>query len=240
MHAVPIGDPGQHRLALLFCDILTCKLAARKLRDSEERQAFLLRLSDELSGLSDPDEDMETMASRIGERLDLSTCVFADIDEARGEIHRASGLERGRHDQPEADVPHGGLSDRGLPARGSGRRGVDHQRCRDAPAGGCGSLGLSAGRVVCHRPYSSQWSVDGVLRRDPSGKVVRIGGIGDDVTEIKDAEDRQQVLVTEPQHRTFNLMTVVRSVAEATAQSSASLQEFKPKFRDRVDALARV
>lgn len=81
--------------------------------------------------------------------------------------------------------------------------------------------------------------MDGVFRRDPSGKVVRLGGIGDDMTEIKDAEDRQQVLVTELQHHTFNLMDVVRSVAEATAQSSASLQEFKPKFRDRVDALAR-
>jgi two-component sensor histidine kinase len=61
--------------------------------------------------------------------------------------------------------------------------------------------------------------------------------------ELSDAlalQERQKVLVAELQHRTRNLMAVVRSIGEQTVKGSANLTDFGPKFRDRMDALARV
>lgn len=72
------------------------------------------------------------------------------------------------------------------------------------------------------------------------GRVQRIGGIGEDVTDEKETADRMTVLVGELQHRTRNLMAVVRSIAQRTARGSRSLQDFKVRFGDRMDALARV
>lgn len=75
---------------------------------------------------------------------------------------------------------------------------------------------------------------------DAQGHVERIGGIGHDVTEEKEVAERMAVLVAELQHRTRNLMGVVRSVGEQTLRSSTSLNDFMPVFRDRMAALARV
>jgi two-component system, chemotaxis family, CheB/CheR fusion protein len=75
---------------------------------------------------------------------------------------------------------------------------------------------------------------------DDQGRIQRIGGIGEDVTDEKETADHLTVLVGELQHRTRNLMAVVRSIAERTARGSRGVQDFKQKFGDRMDALARV
>ncbi|MBB2709103.1 UNVERIFIED_ORG: two-component sensor histidine kinase [Rhizobium etli] len=49
-----------------------------------------------------------------------------------------------------------------------------------------------------------------------------------------------KVLVAELQHRTRNLMAVVRSMAEKTMRTSTDLADFHERFRDRLDVLARV
>ena len=59
-------------------------------------------------------------------------------------------------------------------------------------------------------------------------------------SDLRQLQDEQKVMVAELQHRTRNLMGVVRSLAETTIRTSSSLDEFSPKFRDRVAALARV
>ncbi|MEL5878978.1 PAS domain S-box protein [Cereibacter sphaeroides] len=91
--------------------------------------------------------------------------------------------------------------------------------------------------------------VDGELRwlrnsvfplRDPSGALHRIGGIGHDITEEKRVGERLQVLVAELQHRTRNLLTVVRAIAARTLSSAGSLADFRTRFEDRLLALARV
>lgn len=72
------------------------------------------------------------------------------------------------------------------------------------------------------------------------GSVKLIGGIGRDITDEKASADRMKVLVGELQHRTRNLMGVVRSMADRTMRTSSDLSDFGTKFRDRLDALARV
>ncbi|WP_247654227.1 MULTISPECIES: PAS domain-containing protein [Microvirga] len=75
---------------------------------------------------------------------------------------------------------------------------------------------------------------------DMQGKVQRIGGYAKDVTEKKEIAERMKVLVAELQHRTRNLIVVVRSIADRTLATSSSLDEFRGRFRDRMGALGRV
>lgn len=75
---------------------------------------------------------------------------------------------------------------------------------------------------------------------DEAGKPLRMVGAMIETTERRAWEERQKVLVAELQHRTRNLIAVVRSMAESTARSSTDLADFRSRYRDRLDALARV
>lgn len=76
--------------------------------------------------------------------------------------------------------------------------------------------------------------------RDEDGEVQRIGGIGQDITGHKRTGDRLHVLIAELQHRTRNLIAVVRALADKTLQGYPSTDAFRKVFGERLDALARV
>ncbi|MBM3606321.1 MAG: PAS domain S-box protein [Alphaproteobacteria bacterium] len=75
---------------------------------------------------------------------------------------------------------------------------------------------------------------------DVAGQPVRMIGAMIDTTERRELEDRQRVLVAELQHRTRNLMGIIRAVADKTVLASSGLPDFRSRFRGRLDALARV
>ena len=75
---------------------------------------------------------------------------------------------------------------------------------------------------------------------DAAGEVRWIGGVGRDITEEKETAAHLGVLVAELQHRTRNLMGVVRAMADKTQNNSADLGDFKERFGTRLAALARV
>jgi two-component sensor histidine kinase len=58
--------------------------------------------------------------------------------------------------------------------------------------------------------------------------------------ELQESESRLKVLVAELQHRTRNLLSVVRAMADRTMLRSRDLTDFRNSFRSRLDALARV
>lgn len=70
--------------------------------------------------------------------------------------------------------------------------------------------------------------------------VRQIGGIGRDITDERATAKRMEILVAELQHRTRNLMGVIRAVADKTLRNSADLTEFEENFVGRLEALARV
>jgi PAS domain S-box-containing protein len=76
--------------------------------------------------------------------------------------------------------------------------------------------------------------------RDSSGKVVRIGGVGTDITDLKAAQEHQQVLLAELQHRVRNTLAVVRAIARRTAENSESAEDMLAHFQGRLDAFSRV
>ncbi len=64
--------------------------------------------------------------------------------------------------------------------------------------------------------------------------------IGQDVTARKKWEETQNVLVAELQHRTRNLIAVVRSIASQTMSETGPTADFMARFADRMSALSRV
>ena len=76
--------------------------------------------------------------------------------------------------------------------------------------------------------------------QNEQGRIVEWLGTTTDVQMLKEFQERQSVLVAELQHRTRNLIAIVRSTSDKTARVSADLTDFRARFRDRLDALARV
>ncbi|MFC7557529.1 sensor histidine kinase [Pseudoroseomonas wenyumeiae] len=75
---------------------------------------------------------------------------------------------------------------------------------------------------------------------DGEGLPTRMIGAMVDTTERREWEERQKVLVAELQHRTRNLLSVIRAVADKTLRRARDLNDFKTNFRDRLGALDRV
>jgi PAS domain S-box-containing protein len=62
---------------------------------SELNAAFLDLIGKDLATLSAPDEIMQTVGARVGKAMQLSGCVFSDVDEERGEntVHYAWNIQ---------------------------------------------------------------------------------------------------------------------------------------------------
>ncbi len=65
---------------------------------------------------------------------------------------------------------------------------------------------------------------------DSEGRVQRIGGITSDITEARRAAHRNQLLVSELQHRTRNLLAVVTAVASRTLGRGGAVADFEGRL----------
>jgi PAS domain S-box-containing protein len=92
-----------------------------------------------------------------------------------------------------------------------------------------------------HPDGSVHWlSARGGFYYDEQGRAVRMIGAMVETTEGRELQERQAVLVGELQHRTRNLMAIVRSMADKTMRGARDLADFRDKFRTRLEALSRV
>jgi PAS domain S-box-containing protein len=84
-----IGGSDSRRLVSVFYDITERKRAEIELRESEERQAFLLNLSDALRPLADPEAIKLAAAEVLGRHLSASRVAYAE-DAGDGESYVVS------------------------------------------------------------------------------------------------------------------------------------------------------
>jgi PAS domain S-box-containing protein len=73
--------------------------------------------------------------------------------------------------------------------------------------------------------------------QDSAGKVVRISGVTMDITERKEAEERQAMLAREVDHRAKNAMAIVQSIVRLTKAESTS--DYASIIEGRIKALSR-
>jgi two-component sensor histidine kinase len=71
------------------------------------------------------------------------------------------------------------------------------------------------------------------------GKPVRFVGVVVDVTNQKNAQERQRLLAREADHRVKNIFTNIHSIISLSARSARNPQEMAQALRGRMDALLR-
>ncbi|MCJ2052820.1 sensor histidine kinase, partial [Methylobacterium sp. J-070] len=76
--------------------------------------------------------------------------------------------------------------------------------------------------------------------RDAQGRIVEWLGTSTDIDDLRQLQERQQVMVSELQHRTRNLLGVVRAIAKQTMAVTGPGELFKARFNERLSALSRV
>ncbi|WP_198379327.1 sensor histidine kinase [Roseomonas sp. KE2513] len=74
---------------------------------------------------------------------------------------------------------------------------------------------------------------------DEAGALAEWVGTTTDIHEMKQRQQLQDLVVSELQHRTRNLLALVRSLARKTLSASRSTEVFERDFHRRLDALAR-
>jgi PAS domain S-box-containing protein len=75
--------------------------------------------------------------------------------------------------------------------------------------------------------------------RDPGGKIVGASKIGRDITDLRVAQERQDILLRELNHRVKNLFAVANGVVSLSARSAATPQELAQSVKSRLSALSR-
>ena len=73
--------------------------------------------------------------------------------------------------------------------------------------------------------------------RDSAGKVVRVSGVTMDITDRKEAEERQALLAREVDHRAKNAMAIVQSIVRLT--KAGSIASYVSIIEGRIKALSR-
>ena len=75
--------------------------------------------------------------------------------------------------------------------------------------------------------------------RDHAGAVVRWFGTHTDISEQKQTEERQRLLVNELNHRVKNTLAVIQSIAAVTSRSANDAATFSASFIARIVGIAR-
>ena len=82
-----------------------------------------------------------------------------------------------------------------------------------------------------------RWCIGIAARSDASNKLARVSGVTIDITERKEAEERQAILAREVDHRARNALAVVASIIRLTKASS--IEHYMSAVEGRLGALAR-
>ncbi len=105
-----------------------------------------------------------------------------------------------------------------------------------------------SGEVVTYE-FRIQHPSDGSFRwirntdfplHNEKGRVQRIGGIAQDMTEAKLAAEHQGVLLAELQHRVRNIMALIRAITARTGERAQSVAEYASLMEGRLMTFSRV
>jgi len=213
VYAFKIGEPERRRVAVLFTDITEHKRSEEVLRESEDRFRALFELGPVAVYFCDAAGVIQNFNRRAVELWDREPAP-GDTDERFCGSFKLFGPDGSfmPHDQcPMAEVV-------------SGKIPV----ARDA-------------EVLIERPDGSRVTVVVNIRplKNPRGEITGAINCFYDITERKEAEARQRLLMDELAHRGKNLLAVVHSIAFQTMSGKRSLAEAREVLANRIHALAR-
>jgi PAS domain S-box-containing protein len=92
---------------------------------------------------------------------------------------------------------------------------------------------------VTGRNGKTRWIRDSAFPiRSEDGAVIRVAGIARDMTESKQAEQHQSLLLAEVSHRAKNTLGVVQGIAARSLSGDRTLEQAREAFMKRLGALA--
>ena len=108
---------------------------------------------------------------------------------------------------------------------------------------------VKVGRPVDKIEFTSEENKDGKDVRiflaslhpliSPRGDILGVSAAVHEITDRKRAEERQEMLSRELQHRVKNNLATVEAIARATSRNSKTVEEFMERFSDRITSLSR-
>jgi PAS domain S-box-containing protein len=261
VRAEPYRDPASSEIVRWYgasVDIHERKAREAERRAEQERQGFLLKLSDALRPLRAADAIQAETCRLLAEHLGAERAYYADIhDDERQQIlvstdFVAGGAKSlaGSHEIP----PFRTVLD--LLAGGGTVVTNDVEADDRIQASGHDVYPALPFRSFVCVPMLKDGALDAALmvaRRDPYAWSKAEVSLVQDVAERswtaveraraeqaqRDSERKATLLLAELQHRVRNILATIRSVARRTYQNARSLQEFGQHLEGRIDSLAR-
>jgi two-component sensor histidine kinase len=102
-----------------------------------------------------------------------------------------------------------------------------------------GGIGRFQGGSPTAKGTAKWWDVQVTPIRGPDGKPEKLLAISRDITALKLGEERQDLLMTELQHRVKNTLASVLGIAGQTFREASSLEEGRSAFTARIMAMSR-
>lgn len=227
------------------------------LRKSEERNSFLLKLSDALRQISDPVEVQLEAARILGQHLSANRVAYAEdcgdgetVVLARNYTDGVPGIE--------GTYRYADYGEELLRELRAGNPVVrpdiaNDPTLTDAERKAHAILQLAAtlnvpilmdGQLVAilavHYAQPHAFSAEEVtLARETAERTRSAVEVIRAEAALHESEERLQVMVEELKHRTRNLLSIVQSIATQTARLSGDLDEFQMRFTDRLIALGK-
>ena len=93
-------------------------------------------------------------------------------------------------------------------------------------------------RVRCHDGAWRQFSIRAIPMLDADGSITQWVGVHTDISKEREAEELQELLLRELDHRVKNLFAVVGGMVTLSARSATSPQELAATIQGRLGALA--
>jgi two-component sensor histidine kinase len=218
----------------------------------DRRPSFLLALGDRLRNIVEARAITDATAEALGQHMGATRVVYADIDESTKYANVWSDWTDGtvpsivgRHDldtfgptmvQGWREGKLWRVDDVETDPRDYVRTGIEAYRAIGIRGAVCPPL-VRGGRLVA--AIAVQSAAPRHWTDEEAALVQEVANRTWDALERARAEEHLHVVVAELQHRTRNLLAVVRSIANQTVASSDSLDVFRAKFEDRLGALAR-
>ena len=258
INAFRVGAPEQRRVAVLFTDISARRNAEAVLRESEERQAFLLRFSDALRAQPNDAAVVDLATRMLAEQLGLDRCYAIAMYPAEDRVDIIQEFRRpDLTPMPSplrfSDFPEGGKQsfDRTLifndTANDPALTDIDK---RSLAAMSFGALLAPSLRLGAGKPIWALGAVSSQPRRWTDGEIALVEEVAERTwaaversraeAELRESERLQGLLLAELQHRVRNILTIVRSFARRTADSSDDVDDYVRHLDGRLAALARV
>lgn len=246
-------------LARQVADLFERSKAEATLRESEERQAFLLTLSDVLAPLSDASEIVTAASKLTGQHLSLDRCGYGDVDPALDHFmltgwDRAAGacafpsqlsfatsgtefvesLRAGKTLVVDdvATEPKIGNADKQNYAKAEIAAFVN------VPLVKGGDL---IGMLSAHQAQQRHWNrAEVTLLEEVLSRTATAIERTQAQEALRTSENYANILLAELQHRVRNTLAVVRSIARRTAETTSTVDDMVAHFQGRLDAFSRV